>query len=734
MKVLQAIGLTLALLVGGLAVSVIGQITVTDPPGAAGAVSISGTPVDNQIAIWTDPTTLEGDTDFLWDGTVMTLGAAGVTMGGVNGVLTITGIGPGFDESIVWDFDTLDGRIGITPSGILQFTGAQTITTVGAMSLDPTGQLRIRGGEWLFSGDDLLVGTQGTGNDIGSPANAIDDLYLLSEIFFGAGENFIIDGDADDGSARFRSAGTTNTLDILGATEEISSTVTWNAGATTFTGWQLLVTDTASAAASLLVDLQVGASTQFSVSKAGTIFAGNFSEPNTDTVVIGTNAEAGSGDENVYAGSGVGDASATGGNNVLIGSFVAPNTLTSGSGNVIIGSNAAGNFTTGASNVCVGADVCGNIEGGAGNILLGDSTAMDDAGGNARLAIGRNALVLEDNQALIGTAAGAFGYTSMFLGQGVVKATPLAFALNVAGGSGTDNPAADWTFGGGRGTGTGAGGDLVFSTATPGGSGSALNALVEAIRIDDQQVVTVANLVTWPDGVRQTFNPDATTPGFNVGSLTGDPSTPINADLWYDSTAEELTARINGVNVALGGGGAPTDATYITQTPDGTLSAEQALSALASGIMRVATTTGVVTSLTNSSGIAANLSDETGTGALVFGTAPAISAPVFSGLMSITQVNVDIDGATTFAVTSSYTNLTCTGAETINTITGGVTGAILYIELGDSTCTLANDDAPTATDAIDLDGAGDVGGDVNMMVALIFTGSNWVALAPHTTP
>jgi len=45
------------------------------------------------------------------------------------------------------------------------------------------------------------------------------------------------------------------------------------------------------------------------------------------------------------------------------------------------------------------------------------------------------------------------------------------------------------------------------------------------------------------------------------------------------------------------GGGAPTDATYITQTANGSLSAEQALSALASGIMRVATTTGVITSL-----------------------------------------------------------------------------------------------------------------------------------------
>jgi hypothetical protein len=43
-----------------------------------------------------------------------------------------------------------------------------------------------------------------------------------------------------------------------------------------------------------------------------------------------------------------------------------------------------------------------------------------------------------------------------------------------------------------------------------------------------------------------------------------------------------------------GGGGAPVDATYITQTPDATLTNEQALSALATGILKSTTTTGVL--------------------------------------------------------------------------------------------------------------------------------------------
>ena len=92
--------------------------------------------------------------------------------------------------------------------------------------------------------------------------------------------------------------------------------------------------------------------------------------------------------------------------------------------------------------------------------------------------------------------------------------------------------------------------------------------------------------------------------------------------------------------------GAPTDATYITQTSNTTLSAEQALSGLSSGIMRVATTTGVITSLTDSSGIAVNISDETGSGALTFGTSPTLATPIETGKIDRNNVAVDDDDCT----------------------------------------------------------------------------------------
>ncbi len=73
--------------------------------------------------------------------------------------------------------------------------------------------------------------------------------------------------------------------------------------------------------------------------------------------------------------------------------------------------------------------------------------------------------------------------------------------------------------------------------------------------------LTLTGAITFPDNIRQTFNPGATAGGLNVGSIAGDPGTPMNGDLWYDSTANELTARINGANVALGAGGGSDDQT-----------------------------------------------------------------------------------------------------------------------------------------------------------------------------
>lgn len=66
---------------------------------------------------------------------------------------------------------------------------------------------------------------------------------------------------------------------------------------------------------------------------------------------------------------------------------------------------------------------------------------------------------------------------------------------------------------------------------------------------------TISGAIVFPDGTRQTFNPNGTTPGLNVGANAGDPSAPSDGDIWYDSTGTLLRARINGATVTLGAGG-----------------------------------------------------------------------------------------------------------------------------------------------------------------------------------
>jgi hypothetical protein len=70
--------------------------------------------------------------------------------------------------------------------------------------------------------------------------------------------------------------------------KNLSGTATWNAGATTFTGWKLNITDTSSAAASLLLDLQVGGVSKFKVDKAGAItFTGALATPTSVAIAQG---------------------------------------------------------------------------------------------------------------------------------------------------------------------------------------------------------------------------------------------------------------------------------------------------------------------------------------------------------------------------------------------------------------------------------------------------------------
>ena len=107
------------------------------------------------------------------------------------------------------------------------------------------------------------------------------------------------------GTGATTAAGARTSLGVIGAgsssacgTVTISTpcldlTQTWNNAGVTFTGLKLNVTDTASAAGSLLLDLQKGGVSQFSVSKAGTLTTTGpaaLGDGPGDNLVIGANA------------------------------------------------------------------------------------------------------------------------------------------------------------------------------------------------------------------------------------------------------------------------------------------------------------------------------------------------------------------------------------------------------------------------------------------------------------
>jgi hypothetical protein len=84
-------------------------------------------------------------------------------------------------------------------------------------------------------------------------------------------------------------------------------------------------------------------------------------------------------------------------------------------------------------------------------------------------------------------------------------------------------------------------------------------------------------------------------------TMPGNNVVPSGASLTIQSGGTINAAAGSTVTGFGGGGGAPTTSTYITQTPDAGLSAEIALSTLATGLLKSTTTTGVLTTITDNS-------------------------------------------------------------------------------------------------------------------------------------
>lgn len=235
-------------------------------------------------------------------------GPANLELGNVSGTATTPYI----------DFNTsataVDYNVRLIASGAASGLGAGTLTAFTSaliVNVDPGGSELLRvGGSMRANGLSVFTGgilSDGGGAEFRRSGSAaayrgytfetagVQRWYVSvsggTESGSNAGSNYEIrrysDGGTDIGTVLSISrasglistfgnisiaGGISNSLGtITTAQQAIDSSVTWNSGATAFTGWKLNVTDTASAAGSLLLDLQVGGVSKFSVRKDGLV-------------------------------------------------------------------------------------------------------------------------------------------------------------------------------------------------------------------------------------------------------------------------------------------------------------------------------------------------------------------------------------------------------------------------------------------------------------------------------
>jgi hypothetical protein len=159
-----------------------------------------------------------------------------------------------------------------------------------------------------------------------------------------------------------------------------------------------------------------------------------------------------------------------------------------GASNLFVGRNAGSNVTSGTSNVFIGKSAGAGITTGGGNIIVAstDANSLHIVAGNGYRNNDASSIPTNIHAFIGGGFNTGFAIKDFYFGQMPFTADAGSGLTNIVfhppSGLGTDIGGSNFTIAGGRGTGTGTPGDVIFSTSTATTTGTTLQTLTNRAR------------------------------------------------------------------------------------------------------------------------------------------------------------------------------------------------------------------------------------------------------------
>ena len=297
---------------------------------------------------------------------------------------------------------------------------------------------------------------------------------------------------------------------ITASAPVLDASQTWNNGAVTFTGLKFNATDTASAAASLLINLQVGGASRFSVSKTGILTTASAISASGNYIGVFSN----------------------------VGEY-----LLGVSSDLRLGRRGAANLRLGSADAAAPVAQTLSVQSGT----AGASATTVSISGTALTIAGTITGTIAIGHAVTGTGVTAgtlitAGSGSSWTVNNSQTVGPITAYFNSVG--------QNLTITGSQGSGPSAGGSIIFQVAPAGSAATtAQNALSTALTIDSNRKLTVADgSVTAPSFG---FSSNSATSGFYRTGTNGF-GWSVNNNPWFNVRQEDVAISRNGVPLIFG--------------------------------------------------------------------------------------------------------------------------------------------------------------------------------------